>query len=91
MKAVPPCARFHAGVKQTDLVQYAERNWKAITTDTRYLGWISSWRDMAGLPDYMEDFLHKLFVWPQCAVIHLIAGQRPGCENAAGEVYVAAA
>merc|ERR1712115_308060 len=38
-------------------------NWKLVKTDSQHEGWINSWRDRAGLPPCVEDFLHHLLVW----------------------------
>ena len=61
----------HGGVVQVDLFPFKDPNWKLVDTDNKHEGWIKSWRDMAGLPDHMVDFLNHLLVWPSYPVLWL--------------------
>ena len=69
--ACKPCGKWHGGENQLDLFPYVEANWYLVDTDTKYLGWIYSWRDLTGLPKQMENFLSYLLVAPVSS--HLVA------------------
>ena len=65
------CEEWHGGCAGQDTFAFNEANWYLVDTDTKYFGWIYSWRDMVGLSRLMEDFLHYLFVWPWFPVVWL--------------------
>ena len=55
-----PCGQTHGGVHDVDLFPYAEASCNLMDSDTKYFGWINSWRDLAGFPEHMEAFLSSL-------------------------------
>ena len=65
------CEEWHGGCAGQDTFAFNEANWYLVDTDTKYFGWIYSWRDMVGLSRLMEDFPHYLFVWPWFPVVWL--------------------
>mgnify|MGYP003316509057 CR=1 FL=1 len=63
--------RCHGGVVKQELFPFEDVNWKLVDTDTKHESWIRSWRDRAGLPPHVEDFLNHLLVWPSYPVLWL--------------------
>ena len=70
-----------------DLFPFAKVNPYIVMDDDKYLGWIYSWGDIAGLSDLMVEFLSHLLVWAEFPVIWLNEDEKR--ENA--PIFIVAA
>ena len=64
-----PCGHIHGGVRGVDLFPYEEANTNLMDSDTKFFGWINSWRKLAGFPEHIEAVLNSLLTWPEGPVI----------------------
>ena len=55
-------------------------------SDTKFFGWINSWRDLAGFPEHVEAFLQSLLAWSEDPVIWSAYDQ----DRARAPLFVAA-
>ena len=59
-----------------DLFRFTEANWKVVSNDIEYYGWIESWNEVVGLPAGWDTFLRDLLTWPEGPIIWLDTPER---------------